>query len=263
MSDDSAIKRWERFAPRLLNPVAEVWRAGWDFVYPPVCFLCGCDIPSRSIHKFCAICERDLAPLILDGCQRCGAPVGPYLDTALGCIHCKTTPFHFDGLIRLGVYKDLLRSACLTIKKPGKELLAQALAEMLWSRESARFEAAHVERVLCVPRHWTRRLFPGHNPSETLARWFAARLGIPAAVHQVRKIRRTPKQAALPRTRRLSNLRDAFRLRRPRSIANRNILLVDDVLTTGTTINRIGRLLRKAGAKTITVAVIARSLGDG
>lgn len=262
MPSGQTLKRFEVLSAELFKGVAELWRAGLDFVYPPACFLCGSEIRSPAAQKFCATCLRDLAPIISDACERCGAPVGPYLETSRGCVHCRSTPFHFDRLVRLGTYKDLLRRACLTIKQPGKEPLALALAEMLWSREGTRLERANVERVVCVPRHWTRRLVTGHNPSETLARWFAGRLRVPLDVRQVRKTRRTPRQALLPRSLRQTNLREAFQLHRPQSIANRNILLVDDVLTTGTTANRIGRLLRKAGAKSITVAVIARSLGD-
>src|SRR5690606_30150479 len=105
-------------------------------------------------------------------------------DTSSGCIHCRDTSFPFDALIRLGVYKDLLRQACLTIKNSRKEPLANALAELLWLRERSRLEAANIERVICVPRHWTRRLATGHNPSETLARWFSRRLKVPLNAHQ-------------------------------------------------------------------------------
>src|SRR5690606_31564861 len=115
-------------------------------------------------------------------------------------------PFHFDRLVRLGVYKDLLRVACRTIKNQGKQALAEALAELLWSREGATIEEANVERVVVVPRHWTRRLLTGHNPSETIARCLARRLRVTLDVHQVRKIRPTPRQARLPRSRRLTNL---------------------------------------------------------
>jgi predicted amidophosphoribosyltransferase len=95
-----------------------------------------------------------------------------------------------------------------------------------------------------------------------LARALAKRLKVSFDPRQVVKVRRTPKQSTLPRTDRLTNLRDAFRLRRPGAIQGRNVLLVDDVLTTGTTANRICRLLRKAGARCITVAVLARAMGD-
>ncbi len=262
MRTDHIHQRMESFSFQLRHGVSELWQAALDFVYPPVCCLCGCEIPSMALERFCSTCQRDIAPFILDACQRCGASVGPYLDTTTGCIHCKTTPFHFDGLVRLGLYHDLLRRACLMIKKPGREPLADALAELLWSRETAGLEAANAERVLCVPKHWTSRLFAGHNPSETLARALAKRLHIPFDGRRIKKVRKTAKQSSLPRSRRLTNLRDAFRLRRPEAIKNRSLLLVDDVLTTGTTVNQICRLLRKAGAKTITVVVLARSVGD-
>jgi ComF family protein len=255
-------ERLEVLSAKMIRGASEFWRAGLDFVFPPACLLCSREIPSAGVQKICPACQQSLAPLIPDSCLRCGAPVGPFLDTSKGCIHCKTIPFHFDGVVRLGVYKDSLRLACLAIKNRGKEPLAVALADLLWSRESARLEQANIELILTVPRHWTRRLSTGHNPSETLARGLARRLRVPWDGGQVRKTRRTPRQASLPRSLRLTNLREAFSLRRPQAIAGKNVLLVDDVLTTGTTANRICRLLKKAGAKSITVAVIARGLGD-
>ena len=254
--------RMEGISAGLWRGILDLGRAGLDFVFPPACFLCGTDIPGEPAEKFCSTCLQSLAPPIPNACGRCGAPVGPFLNTSSGCIHCRGTPFHFQSVVRLGVYQDHLRRACLSIKQRGKEPLANALAELLWSREQARLEALGIERVVCVPRHWTRRLATGHNPSETLARRLARRLRVPFDVRAVRKTRRTPRQASLPRSRRLTNLREAFSLHRPGRIAGKSILLVDDVLTTGTTANRICRLLKKAGAKSITVAVIARSLGD-
>lgn len=232
-----------------------------DFVYPPTCLLCGMETSSANPATFCEVCRHALAPLVLDSCVRCGAPVGPYLETTLGCIHCRTTPFHFDRVLCLGVYKEELQRACLTIKRPLTESLAQGLGDMLWQRERERLEAAKIDRVFCVPHHWTRRIFRNHNASETLARLFAKRLRARLDAYRIAKIRRTPRQSRLPISERRANLRDAFRLKRPHAIKDQNILLVDDVLTTGTTANRIGRLLRKAGAKTITVAVLARGLG--
>lgn len=261
MRTDQALKRMERYSITLLRGVSELWKAGLDFVYPPACYLCGSEI-RETIDRFCPTCQRDIAPFILDACERCGAAVGPYLDTTLGCVHCKTTPFHFNSLIRLGLYKDLLRQACLKIKKPGREPLTNILAELLWSRECECLTVANADRVLCVPKHWTSRLCPGHNPAETLARALSKRLKIPFENRRVVKTRWTPKQSGLPRSRRITNLRNAFRLRRPAGIQGQNILLVDDVLTTGTTANQICRLLRKAGAKSITVAVLARGTGD-
>ena len=148
------------------------------------------------------------------------------------------------------------------MKHHGTEPLASALAELLWMREQERLESLKIDRVLSVPRHWTRRLWPSHNASETLARVFAKKLHAKCDLHRVVKIRRTPRQATLPYSLRRRNLRDAFRLRRPKVLEGQNVLIVDDVLTTGTTINRISRLLQKAGVRTIVAAVIARGLGE-
>ncbi len=247
---------------KVLGGLSLFCRAGLDFVYPPLCLMCGGEMHSASRQNVCSSCVRDLVPAIPDACRRCGAPVGPYLDTSIGCVHCRSTPFHFEKAICLGVYKDLLKAACLRMKHGGTEPLARALAELFWQRQQDQFEGINADRVVSVPQHWTRRFWKGHNSSETIARLLAKRLGIPADVGQVRKTRRTLDQKTLPRTRRLSNLRDAFQIRHPRTVQGRRILLVDDVLTTGTTANRISRLLKKAGAKSITVAALARSVGE-
>lgn len=254
--------RARKILASLRSTTKQVVYAALDFIYPPACLFCGADIASLGPSAFCDGCRQALAPLVLDSCRRCGAPVGPYLETNLGCIHCRNTPFHFDRVLCLGVYKDELKSACRRIKSPHTEPLATALGEILWQRERDNLEAAKISRVFCVPHHWTRRLFRSHNASETLARLFAKRLGAKMEAHRIVKTRRTSKQATLPGSERRKNLRDAFRVRRPQTIPGQNILLVDDVLTTGTTANRICRLLRKAGANTITVAVLARGLGE-
>jgi len=253
---------WRQVPAGLKRGLVEVCRAGLDFVYPPACLLCRREIESQSVPWLCLGCRKELAPFILDACQRCGAPVGPNLDTSLGCVHCRHRPFHFDRLIRLGVYKDSLRGACLRIKHPGTEPVARSLADLLWIQEREAFESLDIDRVISVPQHWTRRIWRGHNAAEVLARQLSRRLGVRFDRHRVVKTRRTPKQATLPGSRRLKNLREAFRLRRPAVLKDQHILLVDDVLTTGTTVNRISRLLRKAKVKTITVAVIARSYGE-
>ncbi len=217
---------------------------------------------SASRPQLCLSCLRESAPEIADVCERCGAPVGPFLDTSLGCVHCRFTPFHFEKAICLGVYRDVLKETCLRMKHSGTEPLARALAECFWQQKREPLERVDAERIVSVPQHWTRRFRPGHNASETIACHLARRLRVPVDVRQVRKSRRTLEQKTLPRTRRLSNLRDAFQIRHPKTIQGRRILLVDDVLTTGTTANRISRLLKKAGAKSVTVAALARGLGD-
>lgn len=263
-------------------------RAGLDFFYPPTCVQCGCsDVmnederfarladgligpagssrraagPAFAVPAFCAACRENLVPRIAHSCSRCAAPVGPHLDTAEGCIHCRHDRFAFDGVIRLGVYEGLLRSACLKAKQAGAEPLAAALAALLLEREAAAFAQTAVDVVVPVPRHWRQRVFQPHNAAVTLADRLAGCLKAPIGRHILAKARWTPSQAGLSPKERRRNLRGAFRVWDASRLIGRSVLLVDDILTTGTTAHRASQVLKEAGAKHVTVAVVARGLG--
>ena len=197
----------------------------------------------------------------LNSCSRCGAPVGPYLDTTNGCIHCRRDRFHFEQVICLGAYDGRLRSACQRAKENFGRPLATALAGFLWEHQRATLEQAGVDLVAAVPHHWTRRVWSNHNTSETLAEALAHRLKVGFDSNILAKVRSTPSQVSLPSYRRRSNLRRAFRVRGKPALADLTILLVDDVLTTGTTANEVSRALRQSGAERVVVAVLARGIG--
>src|SRR5690242_6161101 len=103
-----------------------------DFLYPPACRLCGCDLPGRGVGSFatdaeqsfalpdavfCAECERSLAVGRTEACVHCGGSVGPGLDPERRCGYCHDERFAFERAIRFGVYDGALRTACLGIKQ--------------------------------------------------------------------------------------------------------------------------------------------------
>ena len=112
--------------------------------------------------------------------------------------------------------------------------------------------------VAPVPMHWVRRLGRGWNHSSGLARRVARRLKLPMDDELVRT-RNTPPQVGLPASQRAGNVRGAFAVPRPKEVAGANVLLVDDVMTTGATANEAARTLRRAGAERVIVAVVARA----
>ena len=247
--------RWRRIWRSVFETSQTAVRHGVDFLLPPSCLCCG----RETGAEFCPECRAALSPPPEPECSRCAAPVGPYLDTANGCIHCRDDRFRFDRIIRLGVYKDQLKWAVLQAKSVSGEALTRALGDLLFAAKSAELKAENWDVVVPVPHHWTRRFRQRHAASETLAEQLASRLRLPMDRGLVRKIRVTPPQSgSVPSVRRRQQ-RGAFTSNNAKGL---RILLVDDVLTTGATADEISKSLKAAGATAVTVAVLARGLGQ-
>ncbi|MDX2267827.1 MAG: ComF family protein [Bryobacter sp.] len=112
--------------------------------------------------------------------------------------------------------------------------------------------------VVPVPMHWWKHYLRTYNPASRLARKLARRLGL-AYASPLRKVKNTAPQAQLNGRQRRRNLKDAFAVRRPARVAGKKILLVDDVFTTGTTVNACARALKQAGAQYVAVLALART----
>lgn len=251
----------------LWRPLRQAWGAAVDFVYPPACVLCLRDLPAPQavaewwMTSLCSDCRAELAPPPMQDCQKCGAPTGPYADTSTGCPYCRDERFVFETVFRLNVYEGQLREACLRAKSAWGESMASILADLVWERSESPLRKAGCSCVIPVPPHWTRRFQQPHSAPETIARRLAQHLRIPVRGAALAKIRQTPRQAGASPTVRRQQQRGAFRCRRPAAVAGQTVLLVDDILTTGSTVQAAARALKKAGAGRIFVAAIARGLG--
>jgi predicted amidophosphoribosyltransferase len=242
--------------------LARTWSAaGRDLFYPPACASCRRDLPASFESRFCDDCRNLFVPVIADRCQRCSAPVGPHLDTSAGCVHCSRERWKFDRVFSLGPYADALRDACLRMKRAGTEPLAAALGEELFRQWCETLLSAKYDLIVPVPHHWRQRVWRTQLVPVTLGRVLSQAIGVPLSQHLVRKAKFTRQQSTLSVTERRANLRGAFRAVPGRRIAGGRVLVVDDVLTTGTTSDRVARVLRELGASSIDVAVVARGLG--
>ena len=161
----------------------------------------------------------------------------------------------------MGVYEGPLKHACLRMKKPSGETLTAACAELLWEERENDIRKWKPDFVVAVPGHWSDRIIRGYNAAATLAERLSRRLHAPWDRHILKKTRRTAKQATLSASLRRTNLRHAFRIARKRNVRGTTALLVDDVLTTGSTAHEVSKVLRKAGVACVIVAVLARGLG--
>jgi ComF family protein len=227
-------------------------------IYPPTCHLCGQALaPDGS--RFCTRCAHLLPEDFQAACPRCAVSIGAYSQTADGCPRCRAERFWFDQAVRLGLYKDSLREAILRMKQATGEDLAEALGHLWAEHAAARLRALAVDVVVPVPLHWIRRWQRGYNQAETLARALAAKLGVPCRTRWLWRARYTAHQTGQGRTARKANLRGAFRAAARPELRGKKVLLVDDVLTTGTTCSEAARVLKRAGAARVAVAVLARS----
>lgn len=247
-----------------------------SLVLPPQCAACREPIQAwRGELGLCLACRRHLRPLE-HACRRCGAPLPPTAvtlsgagertsewsdaGTGRGCRHCRSARWAFGRAYCLGVYEGWLAEAVVACKRAAREPLAISLGRQLggWLALQPELRADY---VVSVPQHWRRRLTRRCNSSQLIAEGCAARLQLPLRTGWLRAVRRTAKQGTLAYSERPGNVRGAFAARVPRRAHGCTCLLIDDIMTSGSTADQLARALLSAGAGRVDVAVIARGIG--
>jgi ComF family protein len=229
-----------------------------QLIFPAICGACGRSLDPGEAH-FCAKCRAILATDPFPACPRCTATIGPHAATEDGCTQCRDERFHFERAIRLGPYEGLLRELILRLKHSTGETLAEFLGDLWAEVAQSKMQQVGADVVIPVPLHWWRRFRRGYNQSEAIAFRLASQMRLPCRPGWLRRIRHTPQQTSQTPSERKENVRGAFRARSWARLRGKAVLLVDDVLTSGTTCNEAARALRAAGAARIVVAVLARS----
>jgi len=176
------------------------------------------------------------------------------LDADGRCGLCRRGLAGFDAAYSYGEYDGPLRKLIHLFKYQKMKPLARSFGKLL---ASALPRDSRYDMVVPMPLHWRRGLERGFNQSELLAGDLAKRLGAPL-VKAVRRKRRTPPQAGLTNAQRRTNVAGAFVWNKRFSVKDRHVLLVDDVLTTGATASACAAVLKRAGAKRVTVLTLAR-----
>jgi ComF family protein len=161
----------------------------------------------------------------------------------------------------LGSYDDALRDIVLRMKNAEGDSLSLAMGRLLAKTRDRRLAEVGADVVAPIPSHWRRRVVHRTNSAAILAEVLSGRLRVPLAERLLRRSRYTVRQSDLSPTDRWSNVRRAFAVRTGYHLKEAHVLLVDDVLTTGATCSEAAKVLRKAGAAKVTVAVLARAVG--
>lgn len=224
-------------------------------LFAPRCTACGAPLDHPTSGPVCGGCWCAILPLTPPLCDRCGDPLPAWRTVSIPlerCPRCRRRPAAVDRTRAVGAYEGTLRSIVHALKYDGCRSLARPLARLMRDRGADMLAGASA--VVPVPLHGSRRRDRGFNQARDLAR----HLGLPL-VDALRRVRATAPQAELPAAQRHANVRDAFAVRRPvAALRTRVVVLVDDVSTTGATLNACARVLKEAGVGEVRALTAAR-----
>ncbi|HWL07105.1 MAG TPA: double zinc ribbon domain-containing protein [Planctomicrobium sp.] len=247
-----------RLIPKWLT---DQFQGGLDFIFPPACRWCDKIVGSdRRGAMLCDACQTAIAPRLENRCLRCSAPAGPYQKTDHGCPHCRPHPRLFEETVSLGQFHGELERLCYRCKRARSRPLAAACAQLLFEREQERLRSWNIDLIVPVPHFWIDRVWQENTVSNTLAEELSRFLMVSTDRHILFKLKWTQKQQGKTATVRRQNLKDAFRVHPKARLSGLRLLVTDDVLTSGTTANRVASVLLEAGAKSVSVAVLARTI---
>ena len=239
-----------------------------SFVFQDTCCFCGQAIngQDRAMAQdvasiACNTCFEQVVGNPLDRCYHCSAQTTFENPFGSRCRICRNWPDHFERAFAIGHYCDAVKSTVLEIKRDSNDIKAYQLGKLL-GLICAKFDMPDtVDGVVPVPSHWRRRFGRrGFHVSDVIAEGFCQFTGL-TKIPALKCQRFTKKQAKLGPAGRIKNVRGAFAVNSRTSFKDRQILLLDDVMTSGATVSECAKILTKAGASAVFVAVAARATG--
>jgi ComF family protein len=224
-------------------------------VLAPSCAACDEPLDRPTQGPVCASCWQSILPITPPICDRCGDPLPTWraISIPLGrCPRCRRAGRLLDRARAIGAYDGALRAIVHALKYEGRRSLARPLGALMRARGADMLDGATC--AIPVPLHPSRRRQRGFNQAADLAR----HLGIPV-VPALRRIRATLTQTGLPAAQRHRNVRDAFAVARAaRSLSGAIVVVVDDVSTTGATLESCARVLKLSGVIEVRALTAAR-----
>jgi len=209
-----------------------------NLIFPQKCIFCGTLFDIVPQIAICDDCRKELR----------------FVDQQKLLLHMRDLkPQYFDHVVVSCEYVDAMKEALIRYKFHDKPFYFRALGRLLADTISG----LGFDVITCVPLHKTREADRGYNQSALIAKALGKKVGLPVDVGILSRIKSTQSQSLLNRSARVVNIKGAFIVAKPDRVLGRSILLIDDILTTGLTLNECSRVLKEAGAKSITIAAVA------
>ena len=225
----------------------QAWSSFTDLLFPPKCGGC-----QTLGNLWCETCRAAVKPIEPPWCEKCGEP----FTTSGLCANCRTYPLQIEKIRSVALFDGVLREAIHRFKYERLAGLAEPFGEMLAAYWRAGQLAA--DWLLPVPLHPSRERDRGYNQSELLARSLARRVEVPVSSKGLRRTRATAVQMTLNAAQRRENVADAFAYVEGR-LRGAHVIVIDDVCTTGATLEACAQAVLKAGAESVMGLTLART----
>lgn len=251
-------------------------------IFPSKCYICNLlyHLPAQTIGKpltmsghfaqlmdrfVCPACAQDFIPIESPMCIQCGYLFKSREGDDHLCGACLATPMRFATARAAGVYDSALTAVIHRFKYQAKIEMSEPLGYLLWTTFRQYWKEKDIDLIVPVPLHRKRLRKRGFNHAHLIIKeWcrIVPEIVMPrmAKKNILERSRRTEPQTTLGSKQRLVNIKNAFRVSDESKVTAKRILLVDDVYTTGATVNECARVLTKAGAKQVDVLTLARAI---
>jgi len=236
---------------------SDLIQAAVSLLYPATCTICRKHV--RAGEYLCDDCEAKIIRIVPPFCDTCSEPFEGSISTAFSCANCAHRTIHFEAAVAAyrgrGIVRDVIHEFKYNRQLHLRHLIATWLRAAL---DDDRLRRQHFDVMVPVPLHPARQRERGFNQASLLSKLLSVRTSIPCRP-LLKRVRYTTTQTALDRAERMENLHNAFRLRKNADVRGLRVLLIDDVLTTGSTLSECARVLKRAGATSVHAATAARA----
>ena len=225
------------------------------FLYPAQCRACEKQLGLESVPYMCNTCWHDIVTIKPPWCKICGIP-----NTEGLCDECATNPPRYGKLRSIAIYEAVLQQAIRLFKFEKRTTLAAHLAQLIVEHIPDDCNITDYDYILPVPIHKKRLRERGFNQSTLLAKGIAKATGVSVETDALIRQKNTSPQSSLDRNARQTNIIGAFELLREEVVRGKNILIFDDVFTTGATVREAVKVLWNADPTEIDILTLARTL---
>lgn len=232
--------------------------AALSFFYPEVCQVCLQARATPAEGYLCSHCAAQAQPIRPPWCDVCGQAFAGHITGVFICADCRATPPKFDYARSVMVFDGPVREAIHQWKYQQAFWLERRLADWFVTAAAPALRAGDWHAIIPVPLHPVKESERGFNQAERLARPLGHATGLPLNIRALNRVKHTVSQTRLSRAERAANLRGAFAVARGVRLSGARLVLVDDVMTTGATLNAAATALRQAGAEAVCAWTLAR-----